>query len=95
MTITIGSFILMICSLMTGLIVEAIKKMVEVKRANVVAAVVSVIVGIAVPVGYIVMNKILLDVNALLYIVSIVVLSWLCSMLGFDKVVQTISQIKR
>ena len=74
MTITIGSFILMICSLMTGLIVEAIKKMVEVKRANVVAAVVSVIVGIAVPVGYIVMNKILLDVNALLYIVSIVVL---------------------
>ena len=95
MTITIGSFILMICSLMTGRIVEAIKKMVEVKRANVVAAVVSVIVGIAVPVGYIVMNKILLDVNALLYIVSIVVLSWLCSMLGFDKVVQTISQIKR
>lgn len=74
---------------------EAIKKMVEVKRANVVAAVVSVIVGIAVPVGYIIMNKILLDVNALLYIVSIVVLSWLCSMLGFDKVVQTISQIKR
>lgn len=95
MTITIGSFILMICSLMTGLIVEAIKKMVEVKRANVVAAVVSVIVGIAVPVGYIVMNKILLDVNALLYIVSIVVLSWLCSMLGFDKVVQTLNQLKR
>ena len=74
MTISIGSFILMICSVMTGLIVEAIKKMVEVKRANLVAAVVSVIIGIAVPVGYIVMNKILLDVNALLYIISIVVL---------------------
>lgn len=95
MTITIGSFILMICSIMTGLIVEAIKKMVNVDKPNIVAAIVSVIVGIAVPVGYILMNHIFFDTTAILYIISIVVLSWLCSMLGFDKVMQTISQIKR
>ena len=95
MTITIGSFILMICSVMTGLITEAIKKMVTVIKPNIVAAVVSVIVGIAVPVGYILMNHIFFDTTAILYIISIVVLSWLCSMLGFDKVMQTISQIKR
>ena len=95
MTITIGSFILMICSVMTGLITEAIKKMVTVTKPNIVAAIVSVIVGIAVPVGYILMNHIFFDTTAILYIISIVVLSWLCSMLGFDKVMQTISQIKR
>lgn len=95
MTITIGSFILMICSIMTGLITEAIKKMVTVNKPNIVAAIVSVIVGIAVPVGYILMNHIFFDTTAILYIISIVVLSWLCAMLGFDKVMQTIGQIKR
>lgn len=95
MTITIGSFILMICSIMTGLIVEAIKKMVTVDKPNILAAIVSVIVGILIPVGYIILNKMAFDTTAVLYIVSIVVLSWLCSMLGFDKVMQTISQIKR
>lgn len=95
MTITIGSFILMICSIMTGLVVEAIKKMVEVNKPNIVAAVVSVVIGIAIPCIYIVMHGLPFDVTAILYIVSIVVLSWLCSMLGFDKVVQSLEQLKR
>ena len=95
MTITIGSFILMVCSIMTGLIVEAVKKMFVVDKPNILAAIVSVLVGIAVPVGYILINNISFDINAVLYVISIVVLSWLCSMLGFDKVMQTIGQIKR
>ncbi len=95
MTISIGSFILMICSLLTGLIVEAIKKMVTVDKPNIVAAIVSVIVGIAVPVGYILLNNLAFDTAAILYIISIVTLSWLCSMLGFDKVTQTLAQLKR
>lgn len=95
MTISIGSFILMICSIMTGLIVEAIKKMVHVDKPNILAAIVSVIIGIAVPVGYIMANNLSFDTTAFLYIVSIVVLSWLCSMLGYDKVMQTIAHIKR
>ena len=95
MTITIGSFILMACSLMTALVVEAIKQMVEVKKPNILAAVVSVVVGIAIPCMYIIMNSLPFDTTAILYIVSIVVLSWLCAMLGFDKVVQTLEQLKR
>ena len=95
MTITIGSFILMACSLMTALVVEAIKQMVEVKKPNILAAVVSVVVGIAIPCMYIIMNSLPFDTTAILYIVSIVVLSWLCAMLGFDKVVQTLNQLKR
>lgn len=95
MTISIGSFILMVCAVMTGLIVEAIKKMVNVDKPNILAAIVAVIVGIAVSVGYIILNHIPFDTTAVLYVISIVVLSWLCAMLGFDKVVQTIAQIKR
>jgi hypothetical protein len=95
MTITIGSFILMGCSIMTGLITEAIKKMVEVNKPNIVAAVVSVVVGIAIPSMYIVMHGLPFDITAILYIISIVVLSWLCAMLGFDKVVQSLNQLKR
>ena len=95
MTITIGSFILMVCSIMTGLITEAIKKMIEVNKPNIVAAVVSVVVGIAIPSMYIVMHGLPFDITAILYIISIVVLSWLCAMLGFDKVVQSLNQLKR
>lgn len=95
MTITIGSFILMVCSLMTGLIVEAIKQLVEVKKPNIVAAIVSVVVGIAIPIGYIIYNNLPFDTTAILYTISIVVLSFLCSTLGYDKVIQTLNQLKR
>lgn len=95
MTITIGSFILMVCSIMTGLIVEAIKQMFNIDKPNILAAVVSVVVGIAIPCMYIILNGLIFDTTAILYIISIVVLSWLCAMLGFDKVVQTLNQLKR
>lgn len=94
MTIASGSFILLICSTLTGLIVEAIKKMIEVKKPNIVAAIISVIVGIAVSIGYIILNGIAFSIDSILYIIGIVVLSWLVSMLGYDKVIQTILQIK-
>lgn len=88
-----ASFILLICSVMTGLIVEAIKKMVKISRPNILAAIVSVIVGIAVPVAFIIVSHETFSVTSILYVISIVVLTWLCSMLGYDKVIQTITQI--
>lgn len=94
MTISSGSFILLICSAFTGLIVEAIKKMINVKKPNIVAAIVSVIVGIVVSIGYIYINHIAFTLDSILYVIGIVVLSWLVSMLGYDKVIQTILQIK-
>ena len=93
MTVSMASFILLICSVMTGLIVEAIKKMVKISRPNILAAIVSVIVGIAVPVAFIIVSHEAFSVTSVLYVISIVVLTWLCSMLGYDKVIQTITQI--
>lgn len=95
MTVSMASFILLICSVMTGLIVEGIKKMFHIARPNILAAVVSVIVGIAVPVAFIIVSHETFSITSVLYIVSIVVLSWLCAMLGYDKVIQTIAQIGR
>lgn len=95
MTIEVGMFLLMLCSVLTGLIVEAIKKMTEVKKPNIVAAVVAVFVGAIIPVMYILYNSLSFDTTAILYIISLIFLSWLCSMLGYEKVIQTLTQTKR
>ena len=95
MTIEVGIFLLMLCSVLTGLVVEAVKKMVKVKKPNITAAIVSVIVGAVIPIMYIVYNSLAFDTTAILYIISLIVLSWLCSMLGYEKVVQTLTQTKR
>ncbi len=95
MTIEVGIFLLMLCSVLTGLVVEAVKKMVKVKKPNITAAIVSVIVGAVIPIMYIVYNSLAFDTTAILYIISLIVLSWLCSMLGYEKVVQTLVQTKR
>jgi hypothetical protein len=95
MTISVGSFLLLLCSLFTGLIVEAIKKMWVVDKPNVLAAIVSVVVGTAVPVSYIIVMEITINAPVILFIVSMVVLSWLSAMLGYDKVIQTINQLRR
>lgn len=96
MTISTGSFILLLCSIITGLVVESIKKMKgDVKSPNILAAIVSVVVGIGISVGYILLKKIPFCTDTILYIVGIVGLSWLTAMLGYDKVVQAIMQVKR
>lgn len=95
MTISMGSFLLLLCSVLTGLIVEAIKKMWVIDKPNILAAIVSVIVGIAVSTGYVILTGTEFNLVVLLYAVSLVVLSWLSSMLGYDKIIQTLSQLRR
>lgn len=95
MTISAVSSILIICSVVTGLIVEAIKKMMVIDKPNILAAVVSVIVGIFVSIMYAIYNNLVIDTMYVMHIVSVVVLSWLCSMLGYDKVIQTLAQLRR
>ena len=85
----------LVCSVFTGLIVEAIKKMTtaEGRQTNLIAAVVSVIVGISFGVGYILLNKLTFDTQNIISIILLVVCSWIVSMVGFDKFRQTIEQI--
>jgi len=85
----------MICSVTTGLIVEAIKKTFGAKTPTITAAIVSGVVGIAVPIGYLVIGGISITAQDIVYIVAMVVLTWLCSTLGYDTVKTAYSQIKK
>lgn len=78
---------------MTSLITEAIKRTVKTDKPNIVALVVSVITGVGVPIGYLILNSLPITPQDIVYIVAMVVLTWLCATLGYDKVVQAIEQL--
>ena len=88
----------LVTSTMTGLATEAIKKILaEYSKnyyANTLAGIVSVILSVAIGVGYMMISGISFTSQSIIYLVALVFISWLCAMVGYDKVVQTISQIK-
>ena len=88
----------LITSTMTGLATEAIKKILaEYSKnyyANTLAGIVSVILSVAIGVGYMMISGISFTSQSIIYLVALVFISWLCAMVGYDKVVQTISQFK-
>lgn len=92
-------FLLLMISTLTGLVVEAIKKIMNeygVKyHANTLAGVVASMVSILVSVLYLLFTGNEFDFSYLAYTIALVFLSWLCSMVGYDKVIQTLAQIKR
>ena len=88
----------LITSTMTGLATEAIKKILaEYSKnyyANTLAGIVSVILSVAIGVGYMTLSGISFTSQSIIYLVALVFISWLCAMVGYDKVVQAISQFK-
>lgn len=89
---------LLAVSILTSLFTEAIKKSFESAGqkpcSNLIAGIVAVILAIAISAAYMVLNNIAFSVTYLIYIVALTALSWLCAMLGYDKVIQAIAQIK-
>lgn len=96
--VTIDVFLigLMIVSTFTGLVTEAVKKILSefhVKyRANTLAGIVAAILSIALGVGYIVISGIGFSSQIIVCIIAQVFLSWLCAMVGYDKVVEVITK---
>ena len=96
MTLHIFLIMLLVCSIFTALTVEAIKKMFtggESGRANIIAAVVAVAIAIAVGLVYAVWFTVVINLQYIVTIVALCFLSWLCAMVGYDKVIQAITQI--
>ena len=62
--------------------------------SNILAAIVAVVTAGGICAGYIILHGLSLTAEIWVYIVAIVVLTWLCSMLGFDKIIQTLKQIR-
>ena len=98
-TITFETFLtgLMIISGLTGLVTEAVKKILDehgVKHvasntlAGIVAAVLSVLIGV----GYVIIAAIPFTAQIVVCLVALMLLSWLCAMVGYDKVLGCFSK---
>lgn len=85
-------------SVFTALVTEAIKKMMDeygkTYKSNILAGVVSVVLSVLAGAGYIVMAEAQINAKMAVILIALVLLSWLCAMVGYDKVMQAISQIK-
>ena len=90
--------LLMIVSVLTGLVTEGIKKLLdEAKkpyRATLLAGAVAVFLSIAVDTGYMILTETLMNEKMAVILIALVLLSWLCAMVGYDKVIQSLGQIK-
>jgi|SRR5574344_1510097 small-conductance mechanosensitive channel len=89
---------LLVVSTLTGLVTEAVKKMIAGRnseyKANTLAGIVSLVLSAAIGLGYVLLSNIGFTTQVIVYLVALVFMSWLCAMVGYDKVVQTISQFK-
>lgn len=98
MSFEIFLLLLMIVSILTGLVTEGIKKLLdEVKkpyRANLLAGIVAVVLSIGVDSGYIILTETAMNEKMAVILIALVLLSWLSAMVGYDKVIQAIGQIK-
>ena len=85
-------------SVFTALVTEAIKKIMDeagkVYKSNILAGAVSVVLSVLAGAAYMVMTEAQINVKMAVILIALVLLSWLCAMVGYDKVMQAISQIK-
>ena len=89
---------LLIISTFTSLVTEGVKKMLSEHNvtyyANTLVAIISVVLSVIIAVGYMILTGVTFNSNILVVVVAMIILSWLCAMVGYDKVVQALYQIK-
>jgi hypothetical protein len=83
----------------TSLITQGIKVLLDDQKveysSNVIAAVVSVVLAVAIPIGHTLYSGGCFSLQLFIQIIVLAVLSWLCAMLGYDKVLQALAQIRK
>lgn len=99
MSLEIFLLLLLIVSIFTGLFTEEIKKLLdEVNKkyhSNFLAGFVAVVLSVLVDAGYIILTESQINAKMAVYLIALVLLSWLASMVGYDKVIQAIAQCKK
>ncbi|MDO4650196.1 MAG: aminopeptidase [Eubacteriales bacterium] len=90
--------LLMIVSIMTWLFTEAIKGWLKERKKNyypnALAGWVAVVLSALVGAGYIIMTQAVLNAQMLVYLIALVLMSWLSAMVGYDKVIQAVAQFR-
>lgn len=98
MSLDIFLLMLLIVSVLTGLFTEAIKKALDEFNkkyySNMLAGIVGAVMAVLVDIGYIILTEAAINSKMAVFLIALVLLSWLCSMVGYDKVIQAISQFK-
>lgn len=90
---------LVLMSAVVGLTTEAVKMILDERNvkyyANALAGIVSLVMSSAAGVAYMVLAGVAFTAPAIVSIVMFVFANWLCAMVGYDKVIQTIAQFKK
>ena len=89
---------LLITSTLTSLVTEAVKKIMteydKTYRANTLVGIVALLLSVAIGCGYIVLAGLEFTSAVIICLIAQVFMSWLCAMVGYDKVIQAIGQFK-
>ena len=89
---------LLVTSTLTSLTTEAIKNVLIERnvtyRANTLAGIIALIIATAIGLGYIVVMDTGFTAEIIVCWIAQVFMRWLCAMVGYDKVIQAISQFK-
>ena len=89
---------LLVTSTITGLVTEAVKKILtehnKTYRANTLAGIVALGMSASIGSAYLVLTNSAFTPQIIVYLIGLVFMSWLCAMVGYDKVIQAISQFK-
>lgn len=100
MTITLDVFLmgLLIVSTLTGIVTEAVKAVLDetgkTYHSNILAGIVAVILSIALGIGYGIIMDVVVTDKVIVVLIALILMSWLSAMVGYDKVIQAISQFK-
>ena len=99
MSVTLFITILTIGGMVTALLTEAIKKMYanmgKAYSPNIIALVNAIVVGCGGTAVVYMLGGIEWSVNNIICLVLMAISVWIASMLGFDKVIQTVNQIAK
>ena len=83
----------------TNLVTEAVKKVLDICKvkyhSDILAGIVSAVLSVGVSVGYALINGISFTAPTIVCIVALMFMSWLGSMLGYDKIIKHIKSIKK
>jgi len=99
MTFETFLLLLLIVSVLTGLVTEAIKNWLTERGkkyyANALAGYVAAVLSVAIGAAYCIVTQAAINAQMVVYLIALVFLSWLSAMVGYDKVVQAIAQFRK
>ena len=85
-------------STFTSLATEAVKKALTEHKipyhANTLTGIVALVISLAGGIGYAVVTSIEFTASTVVSIIAFAFMNWLCAMVGYDKVIQTVGQFK-